>query len=318
MLRREFLALVGAATAIPGIAIAQPKVPRIGILVQGSPDPAPFLKEFGESLRDLGYVDGHNVTIELRNAGGDQARLSALAAELVALKVDMIVAWQTPAATAAKQATADIPIIISSGDPVGTGLVASLARPGGNVTGMSGATAELGGKNLELIQEILPSARRVAALANTPDPFHKPFLESIQAAGRQLGIEIVPIMVTAAEQIESAYTEMANARVQAVIIQPSLPRQRTATMGLKIRLPTFSADLSFPAAGGLMSYSADQSATYREIAVFVDKIIKGRKPADLPVQLPTKFRLVINLKTAAALGLTLPPTLLTRADQVIE
>ena len=319
MHRREFMGLATGALAFPRAAAAQPgKMPRIGILVLGNPDPAPFLKEFREGLRQLGYVEGQNIVFEFRSAKGSAALLQSLAHELVALKVDIIVAFQTPAAMAAKQATADIPVIMNSGDPVGTGLVASLARPGGNVTGVMGAGAELGGKNLELVREVLPSARRVAVLANAPDPFHKPFLESIQAAGRTLGIEIKPIPVRGAEEFDAAFAEMEKWRAEAVIVQPSLTQRRLVEMAMKHRLPSFAPNTNFPEAGGLMAYSSDQLALYREMATFVDKILKGRKPADLPVQLPTKFQLIVNLKTANALGLTLPPTLLTRADRVIE
>lgn len=319
MLRREFVVLLGTAVTFPLAAAAQPsKMPRLGILVLGNPDPAPFLKEFREGLRDLGYVEGQSVVFEFRTARGSAALLQQLAHELVALKVDILVAFQTPAAMAAKQATTDLPVLMTSADPVGTGLVASVARPGGNVTGVSGASGELGGKNLELIREMLPSARRVAVLANAPDPFHKPFLENILISGQALGIEIKPILLRGAEEFEAGFAEMEKWRAEAVIVQPSLPHHRMAEMAIKQRLPSFAPNLSFPEAGGLMAYSSDQLALYREMATFVDKILKGRKPADLPVQLPVKFLLVVNLKTANALGLTLPPTLLTRADQVIE
>jgi putative tryptophan/tyrosine transport system substrate-binding protein len=204
------------------------------------------------------------------------------------------------------------------GDPIGTGLVASLARPGGNLTGMSGATAELGGKNLELIRESLPSARRVAVLANASDPFHKPFLDNILTSSRTLNFEIKPILIRGVEEFGVGFSELEKWRADAVVVQPSLPHKRAADEAIKRRLPAFAPHADFSAAGGLMSYSADQSAVYRESADFVDKIIKGRKPADLPVQLATKFLFIVNLKTAAALGLMLPPTLLTRADQVIE
>jgi putative ABC transport system substrate-binding protein len=183
---------------------------------------------------------------------------------------------------------------------------------------MSGATAELGGKNLELIREALPSARRVAVLVNVPDPFHKQFLESMLVSGRTLGLEIKPILLRGPEEIDASFAEATTWRAEAVVIQPSLPQKRFADAALKHRLPALAPHADFSAAGGLMSYSADSLAMYRESATFVDKIIKGRKPADLPVQLATKFLLVVNLKTAAALGLTLPPTLLTRADRVIE
>ena len=259
------------------------------------------------------------MAFQFRSAGGSTARLPALAHELVALKVDLIVAFQTPAITAAKQATNEIPIVMgASGDPVGTGLVASLARPGGNVTGMTGVSGEIGGKNLELIREVLPKVGRVGVLANVPDPFHKVFLENIQASGRNLRIEIRPFMVTGLEQLDAAFADIAKERLPAVIVQPSLPHKRVIELALKQRLPTIAPNADYAMAGGLMSYSADQFMLAREAATFVDKILKGRKPADLPVQLPTKFVLVVNLKTAKALGLTLPPMMLTRADEVIE
>ena len=320
MHRRDFTMLLAGAAMWPLAASAQQgKATRLGILVVGSADFDPLIKALQEALRQMGYVDGQNVVFEFRSAGGLTARLPSLANELVALKVDVIIAFQTPAVTAAKQATAEIPIVMgASGDPVGTGLIASLARPGGNVTGMTGASGEIGGKNLELVREVLPSARRVAVLANAPDPFHRPFLENIQLSGRTLGIEIKSILVANPEQLDAAFTELETAHVAAVIVQPSLPHRRTIDMALKRRLPPFAPNADFAVAGGLMSYSADQMALAREAATFVDKILKGRKPADLPVQLPTKFQLVINLQTAKALGLTLPPTLLTRADRVIE
>ena len=321
MRRREFVVLLGgAAMAGPVVGWAQPgKLPRIGVLTLGNLDPELFFKEFREGLRDLGYVEGQSIAFEFRSAAGDPKKLALLAAELVALKVDIIAAFQTPAVAAAKQATAEIPIVMAGvGDPVGTGFVASLARPGSNLTGMSGATAELGGKNLELIREALPSARRVAVLANVPDPFHKPFLENMLASGRALGLEIKPILLRGADEFDAGFFEMKQWRAEAVVVQPSLPHKHFADAALKHRVPAFAPHSDFSAAGGLMSYSADQLAVYRESASFVDKILKGRKPVDLPVQLATKFQLIINLKTANGLGLTLPPTLLTRADQVIE
>ena len=259
------------------------------------------------------------MTFELRSAEGLPARLPSLANDLVGLKVDLIVAFQTPAITAAKHATTDIPIVMgAAGDPVGTGLVASLARPGGNITGLSGISGEIGGKNLELIREVFPPARRVAVLANVPDPFHKPFLENIQIAGQTLGIEIKPVMVSDIGQLDTAFPEMEREGVSAAIVQPSLPHSPIIKLALKHRLPTFAPNAAFAISGGLMAYSADQLALAREAAVFVDKIFKGRKPADLPVQIATKFVLTVNLKTAKALGLTVPPTLLARADEVIE
>lgn len=318
MRRREFLLLLGAA-AWPVTAAAQSKVARVGILVLGNPDPAPMLKEFREAMRSLGYVEGQTVTYDIRDGNGDPAALQRHANELAALKVDVIVSYQTPAAIAGKNATTEVPIVMApSGDPVGTGLIASLSRPGGNVTGMASATAELGGKNLELLRDILPAVRRVGALANAADPFYKPFLQHIHSSARSLGIEIKAIEVKEPREFAHAFAEFTNARVEALIVQPSLPQQVLAELALKNRLPCLSPTSNFPSQGGLMSYSADFNALYRESASFVDKILKGRKPEDLPVQLPTKFHLVVNLKTASALGLTLSPTFLTRADQVIE
>ena len=294
-------------------------MPRVGVLVAGNPDPGPFWRVFRDAMRELGYVEGQNVVFEFRSAGGDANRLPELAADLVRLKVDVIVTWQTPTVRAAKQATADIPIVMAAaGDPVGTGLVASLARPGGNITGMAGVTAELAGKSVELIREMLPSARRLAALCNATDPFAKPFLEHIEDAARRAGIELRPFFVHGREELEATFPQMRRERMDAVIVQPSLPTRRTAELALNEHLPAVSGARRFAEAGGLMSYSARLADLFRAAAVYVDKILKGAKPADLPVQQPTKFELVINLKAATALGLTVPDTLLDRADGVIE
>ena len=279
----------------------------------------PFWSLFLAGLRDLGYVDGRNILIESRSGEGRLQALPDLAAELVGLTVDIIVASETPAVQAAKQATKEIPIVMSpSGDPVGTGLIVSLARPGGNVTGLSAATAELAGKSLELIREILPSARRVAALADPKNPFTKPFMEQIELVAGALAIEIRPHMVRGAEEFDAAFSQMAGQQVDAVIVQPTLPRERAVALSLKHRLPAISGNRAFPEAGGLLSYAASLADRYRGSAAYVDKILKGSKPAELPVQQPTKFELVINLRTAKALGLTIPQTLLARADEVIE
>ena len=324
MKRRGFLILVGAAASLaagwPAVGFAQPAaVARVGVLVLGNPDPEPFMKELREGLRELGYIEGQNVQLEFRSAKGRHSDLPVAAAELVALKVDIIVTFQTPAGIAAKNATTEIPIVLgSAGDPVGTGLVASYARPGGNITGAAGAGPEVGAKTLELVREVLPSVRRVAMLANAADPFYVPLLKSIQDAGRLLGIEITPALVQRPDELDAAFAEFQKVRAEAVVVQPSLPLKQVADLALKHRLPAYSTNAGFPAAGGLMSYSADQPALYRSAATFVDKILKGRKPADLPVELASKFLLVINLKAAKALGITVPATLLTRADDVIE
>ena len=319
MRRREFAVLFGAALVWPSAAMAQSGTPRIAVLALGNPDPQIFMKEFREGLRELGYVEGQSIRLELRSAGGDANKLAPLAAELVATKADIIVGFQTPAATAAKQATKDIPIVLAAvGDPIGTGLIASLARPGGNITGVSGATAEMGAKNLELIREMFPSASRVAVLANASDPFSKQLLEHIQAAARALNIDIKPMMVHGGDQLDAHFEDIEKWPADAIIVQPTLPNRRVAELAIKHRLPAFAPNAGFPAACGLMSYGNNNDATYRQSAAFVDKILKGRRPADLPVELPTKYWLAINLKTAKAIGVTVPALMLTRADDVIE
>jgi putative ABC transport system substrate-binding protein len=320
MRRRQFVMLLGGAVALPFVAGAQPgKMARVGVLMLGNPDPSLFLRELREGLHELGYVEGQNITLELRNANGSAAALRSLARELVALKVDAIVGFQTPSVTAAKEATTEIPIVMSpAADPIGTGLVASFARPGGNITGMTNATAEIAGKTLDLIREALPAVRRVGVIGNGNDPFHKPFLEHVTAAGRALNFEIKIAIAQGGDHFTAAFAELVKSGVEAVMVQPSLPRELAADTALKGRLPLFAPSVEFALAGALMAYSADSGAVYRQSATFVDKIIKGRKPADLPVELATKFVLVVNLKTANALGLTLSPTLLNRADQVIE
>jgi putative ABC transport system substrate-binding protein len=310
---------MGAAAAWPSVAAGQSRIPKIAILLLGTPDPTIFIREFQDGLRELGYVDGRTISIEIRNLGGVSDGLSAAAAELVAMKPDILVGFQTPTVVALRRATQDIPIVMgTAGDPVGTGLVASLARPGGNVTGMSGATAELGAKSLELIREMLPSVRRVAVLANAPDPFSKPFLDHIQTAAKALDTELRLAMINAFDELDMQLAGVVAWGGQAVIVQPSLPHQLVAELALKHRLPATCPSSGFPAVGGLMSYSADFMKVFRQGAMFVDKILKGRKPADLPVEQPTQFHLAINLKVAKALGITVPGTMLTRADQVIE
>jgi putative ABC transport system substrate-binding protein len=319
--RRNFLAtLGGAAVGWPLAARAQqPKVPTIGALVIGNISPEQFWREFRQGLRDLGYVEGQNIRFEFRSAEGHLDRLPELAAELVRLKVDIIVTWFTPTALAAKQATREIPIVMAeTGDPIGTGLVASLPRPGGNVTGMASVTAELAGKCVQLIRDMLPSARRVTALANATDPFSKPFLQQIQLGGEGTGTTINSVSISNSEEFETAFAAMEKDRPDAIIVQPSLPTKRAAELALKHRVPAVSVPRWFVEEGGLMSYSAIYVELFRKAGVYVDKILKGAQPADLPVEQPTHFELVINMKTAKALGLTVPAAFLARADEVIE
>src|SRR6266571_156194 len=257
--RREFLTLLGGAAAAWPLATRaqQPKVPTIGALVIGNISPEEFWREFRQRLRDLGYIEGQNIRFEFRSAEGHINRLPELAAELVRLKVDVIVTWFTPTAVAAKQATREISIVMAeTGDPIGTGLIMSLPRPGGNVTGIASVTAELAGKSVQLIRDMLPSARRVTALANATDPFSKPFLEQIELGGKATGTAIHPINISSSEEFETAFAAMEKDRPDAVIVQPSLPTKRAAELALQQRLPAFSVPRWFAEQGGLMSYSA--------------------------------------------------------------
>src|ERR1700680_106733 len=321
MRRREFIGLLGGAAAVRPLAAyaQQPTMPTIGALGIGNINPEQFWREFRQGLRDLGYVEGQNIRFEFRSAEGHLDRLPELAAELVRLKVDIIVTWFTPTALAAKQATREIPIVMAeTGDPIGTGLVASLPRPGGNVTGMASVTVERAGKSVHLIRDMLPSARRVTVLVNATDPFSKPFLEQIKLGGEATGTTINPVRISSSEELETAFASMEKDRPDAVIVQPSLPSKRAAELALKHRVPAVSVPRWFAEEGGLMSYSARFADLYRKAAVYVDKILKGAQPADLPVEQPTHFELIINMKTAKALGIDVPPTLLARADVVIE
>lgn len=320
MRRREFITMGSGVVAWPIVALAQqPKVTTIGVLVRGAPGWEQFWDLFPETLRELGYTEGKNVRFEFRSDQGELSRLPELAAELVRLKVDVIVTWYTPTAIAAKQATRDIPIVCAiCGDLVATGLAESLARPGGNVTGSTSLGAEISGKIVELIREMLPGVHQIAALANAPDPWSKVFLKQIEQAGQTTGIAINPIMIHSADELEPAFRAMERQRPDAIIVQPSLPTNRVAELALSWRIPTASPVSSFVRVGGLMSYYSVEADLYRRAAILVDKILKGAKPADLPVEQPTRFGLIINLKTAKALGLAVPPMLLARANEVIE
>ena len=321
MRRRELIGFLVAAAAfapLAGRGMAA-DIPLIGVLVVGKPDPSATLRRFREELRKLGYVEGRNIRIEVRSADGNLQRLPALAAELVRDKVDIIGAWMTPTVLAAQHATGSIPVVmIGAGDPVGMGIVASLARPGGNITGMAAQTPELAAKQVELLKDALPGLRRVAALWNSADPFSKPFLQQIERAGKAEKIEIVPVEVTAGPALDAAFPAMIADKVGAVIVQPSLPLAHAAALALRYRIPAVSPLGPFAGEGGLMSYSNDPAEGPRLAASFINKILKGAKPADLPVEQPMRFRLVVNLRTAKALGLTLPPAFVLRADQVVE
>jgi putative tryptophan/tyrosine transport system substrate-binding protein len=320
MIRRDFLTLLGATAVWPLAGHAQQtKVHRVGALLLGNADAESFRMELREGLRKSGYIEGQNLLFDFRSAEGKLDLLPKLAAELVALKVDVIVALYTPCALAAQQATHEIPIVVVSGDPVGTGLVASLARPGGNITGISLMAAELHGKCVELFRDILPSVRRVAVLLNAEDPFWKQIREQVQLAGGATGIEIAPsLMVRGPNEIDAAFATMKKEGAGAVVVHGSLSTKNVAELALKHGLPAATQTRSFAEVGGLMSYGADDPDVFRQSALFVTKILQGGNPTNMPVEQPTKFELAINLRTATALGITVPESFLLRADQVIE
>ena len=302
---------------------AQP-VPRLGFLASASADVTKsLLAAFQQGLRELGYVEGKNILIESRYAAGDFARLPDLAGELVRLHVDVILTEGAPAAYAAQQRTTTIPIVIgNAGDPVGMGLVASLARPGGNITGLSMMSPELTGKRLELLKEIVPSASRVAILLNPANPTSPLQLQEFQATAPALGVTLLPFEAKAANEIDRAFTAMHQERVEALIVvgDPMFGthQRRVVELAAQARLPAMYNLRGFVDAGGLMSYGTHFEDLYRRAATYVDKILKGTKPADLPVEQPTKFALIINLKTAQALGIKMPPSLLLLADEVLQ
>jgi putative tryptophan/tyrosine transport system substrate-binding protein len=321
MKRRAFITLLGGAAAWPLVARAQQrKFARIGALVLTGADAQSLGGALREGLREFGYAEGQNFVLEFRSADGNVDRLPELAAELVRLPVDLIVATFTPCALAAKQATTTIPIVMAAvADPIGAGLVQSLARPGGNITGFSNMAAETAGKSVELLRDMLPSLRRVAVLANPVDPFTRPFLEQVHLAGRIASIEIAPVaMARAPEEVDAAFATMAQERAEAVVVQAVFFANTIADLAIKYRLPSAAVLRSYPRAGGLMSYGADVPDIFRRSAVLIHRILQGTAPSDLPVELPTKFELVLNLKTAKSLGLDVPWFLQQRADEVIE
>jgi putative ABC transport system substrate-binding protein len=325
--RRGFLLAVGALLAAPRVAEAQQagKVYRIGYLsapTRASVEQA--LGAFLRKLRELGLVEGQNLVIEYRWADGKAERLPDLAAELVQLKVDLIVAPAGSAALAAKKATSSIPIVmLFPADPVGLGLVASLGRPGGNVTGTTLSPGpEIFGKQLQILKEAIPAASRFAIVANPAEPGFTVQMNEVEIAARSLGIRLQHVEVRGPEGLDSAFATMARERADALLVQGSstflVHRTRLAELAVKGRLPTMSNFREMVEAGSLMAYGINMADFIGRSAVFVDKILKGAKPADLAVEQPTKFELVINLKTAKAIGLTIPPLVLARADEVIQ
>jgi len=301
-------------------------IPRIGLLFPTSlsdPRTPRFLEAFRQGLRELGYAEGQNIAIESRFAEGKWDQLPSLAAELVRLKVDVIVTYTTPATQAAKQATGTIPIVVAAViDPVAAGLVVSLAHPGGNITGLSQMVPELVGKQLEVLKEVAPKISRVALLGNPANAGNAPQVRHAQNAARALGMRLQSLEARGPSEIESAFVAMTTERAGAVIVLIDSTlidhRTRIADLAARRRLPMVSGTIETAEAGGLMAYGPSVRDMFRRAAAHVDKILKGAKPADLPIEQPTKFDLVINLRTARALGLTIPQSVLLRADQVIQ
>jgi len=327
MNRRAFLAVLGGGLlAAPLAAEAQSpsKVPRIGFLATNSPAEYQDLREaFRQGLGDLGYVVGQSIAIEHRWAEGRAERFSDLAVELVGLKVDVIVATSSPLALAARSATSTIPIVfVTAADPVGQGIVAGIARPGGNVTGFSLLAPEIVARQLQILKEAVPTVSRVAVLSNPANSYTARLVKETEVAARSLRVRVYPLALRGAAALDGAFSTIIKERLGAlfVLFDPVLlgHRARITEFANKNRLPAMYPHKEYAEAGGLIAYGADLRDNFRRAATYVDKILKGTKPGDLPVEQPTKFELVINLKTAKALGLTIPPSLLQRADQVIE
>lgn len=318
MKRRDVICLL-ALSAAPRLALAQPKVATIGVLVTGNRDPADFLGALAGELGRLGYTEGKNLRTIVPSTLHDASALPGLAASLVKDRVDVIVTWLTPAVRAAKQATTTIPIVMAgAADPVATGIVSSLARPGGNVTGVGGATSELVVKNIELLRELLPQGRKLGVLANETDLFTATFLENARLASARQNFELIVKMIRAWDDLAPAFSEFKAGATDAVLVQPSLSIKRCIELAIAASLPSTSPIESFVAEGGLFAYANRIADQFRMAAYYIDKILRGTAPGDLPVQLPTSFDLHVNLKTARLIGLTVPPALLARADDVIE
>lgn len=323
IVRRRLLIIAACTGLIVRLADARPaagRIPRIGILMF-MPMTSAAQEDFRRGFREFGYVEGKNILVEWRSAEGRPDRAGPLAEELVRLRVDAIVAEFTPAVLAAKAATRTIPIIMASaGDPVAAGLVPDLAHPGGNVTGFTNLAGELSAKRLDLLRESVPGLMRIGLLLQGADPLDKEFVTETRRAAAKAGVELHVEDVRRPDDLDRALAAMVRARVDAVIVLANLPVsvRQVAESLLRYRLPSISLLNRFVEAGGLMSYGASVSDIRRRVAGDLEKILKGANPGDLPVELPTKFDLVVNRRTANALGLVLPPTLLLRADRVIE
>jgi putative ABC transport system substrate-binding protein len=320
------LGLLASCGRLPWQGQPPARTYRIGWLHFGAPSPSgssPEYEALQDGLRELGYLDGHNLLVEARYADGQAARLPELAAELVSLQPDVIAISSTPAARAAQTATSTIPVVFAGvGDPVGTGLVASYARPGGNLTGLTNIAPELSGKRLQLLTEVVPGAARAAAVWNAADPAMAREFSETQVAGEALGVELHSLGVREQSDLEGAYEAATTGRADAIVLIAdqliTLSRAPLVALSAQSRLPTISGDRGFAAAGGLMAYGPDRVRQFRRVAYYVDRILKGATPADLPVERPREFDFVINLRTAQALGLTIPPHVLLQATEVIQ
>ncbi len=330
--RREFLIASGAglcplAAPLASFAQQESKVRRIGFLAVRSrstpSNPDVFYNAFTQGMRELGYVEGKNLLIEWRFADGKYERLPGLAAELVRMQVEIIATHSPPATQALQRATSTIPIVfVAVNDPVGSGVVANLARPGGNVTGLSLMAVDVSPKHLELLKTMMPRLSRVAVLVNFGNAGHPAILKSVQAAAQQVGIKVLPVDARAPDEIERGFATMTRERAEAVIVAGDAffvgQQRQIAELAVKNRMPSMFSYREGVEAGGLMSYGQDLADFYRRAATYVDKILKGAKPGELPIEQPTRIHLAINRKTATALGLTIPQELLLRADEVIE
>jgi putative tryptophan/tyrosine transport system substrate-binding protein len=326
-MRRRSILVAGLAALLvapehPSAQQTPAKIPRIGILSPAEQSSAKTFEAFRKGLRDLGYVDGRNIVIEYRLAAGDYARLGTMAAELVRLPVDIIVTDSQRAAQIARETTRTIPIVMATAgvDPVGAGLAASLAHPGGNATGFSGFGAELSGKRLQLLKEAFPPISRVAVLRQPTSPLV--LLQTTEKAARDLGLQLSPIVVVIPGEIPAGFEAAVEASAEALVVLPDAmfwnERARIVTLAAKYRIPAIYPEREYVDDGGLLSYGPSVLENFRLAAGYVDKILKGAKPGDLPIQLPTRFELVVNLKTAKALDVTIPPAILNLADEVIE
>ncbi|HEX3413402.1 MAG TPA: ABC transporter substrate-binding protein [Stellaceae bacterium] len=324
MRRRELVLLLGGAmTAARALRAQQKAMPVIGYLGVTSPVPAaPFLAAFQQGLSETGYVEGQNLAVEYRGAEGHYDRLPALAAELVGRKVEVIVAQADVSALAAKSATSTIPIVFVAGDPIAVGLVASLARPGGNLTGVSILTIELIPKRFELLSELVPQAKSIALLVNPNNAFAERVIRDVEETARAKGLQLHILKAGAEGEFETAFASLVQSETVALLVSPDSfyisRREQLVTLAARYKIPAIYEWREFTAAGGLISYGTSLIGIYRQVGIYAGKILSGAKPADLPVQQPTTFELVVNLRTAKTLGLTVPQSILGRADEVIE